>query len=264
MFTYRMAPFHQSNLFWGSVSAVFAIVIAVVVAMIKDVRWLLIFAWPFATLAVWEFARTWGLPKQIKWLTGSGSVLAGVGLVALYLLLAPATSFVPSIQTQQAGETPPQQKAPVLHRRYETNDRARLQELLFNTYTYLSDTVSPLQLEIFKKSEEQPTEKMVSRLSELRDTLKLSHDYLDDFSQRNSYYRDEITDVLTVSDPLNADIMAIDNYIAVISASAGVPQDRMARITEKDRTELRKTNTTLGNWISECLGRINAKRDALQ
>jgi hypothetical protein len=80
---------HQSALFWGCISAVVAIVIAVVVAMIKDVRWLLFFAWLFAAAAVWEFARTWGSARHVKWITASGSLVAAVALFALYLGLGP-------------------------------------------------------------------------------------------------------------------------------------------------------------------------------
>jgi hypothetical protein len=88
----RTPPFHQSNLFWGSVGAVIAILITVVATMIKDIRWLLAFAWPFATLAIWEFSRSYGSVKHVKWLTGNGSLVAALALVALDLLLAPATS----------------------------------------------------------------------------------------------------------------------------------------------------------------------------
>src|SRR6266446_944198 len=80
---------HQSALFWGCISAVVAIVIAVLVAMLKDVRGLLFFAWPFAAIAVWEFARTWGSAGHVKWITAGGSLVAAIALFGLYLGLAP-------------------------------------------------------------------------------------------------------------------------------------------------------------------------------
>ena len=42
----------QSTFLWGCICMVATIFFAVVAVMIHDVRWLLIFAWPFATFAV--------------------------------------------------------------------------------------------------------------------------------------------------------------------------------------------------------------------
>src|SRR5271155_5794442 len=100
----RDSRWHQSTLFWGCASAVVAIVIAVIVAMIKGVRWLLIFAWPFAAAAAWEFARTCGSPGQIKWIASSGSIFAATTFVALYFWLAPAS--LPPVTTESSPSTP--------------------------------------------------------------------------------------------------------------------------------------------------------------
>jgi hypothetical protein len=82
-------PFHQSTLFWGSLSAALAIILTVIAATMKDIRWLLGFAWPFTSLAVWEFSRTWGTPRQIKWITITGSTITAALMAALYIFLSP-------------------------------------------------------------------------------------------------------------------------------------------------------------------------------
>ena len=46
--------FHESNLFWGSISIAIGIVLTVVAAMMHDIRWLLIFAWVFFALGIWR------------------------------------------------------------------------------------------------------------------------------------------------------------------------------------------------------------------
>jgi hypothetical protein len=88
-------PFHQSTFFWGCAGAFITIVVTVVAAMVKDLRWLLVFAWPFAGLAIWEFSRTWSSPLITKWATGIGAVVAGVVLLALYVWIAPTTQSIP-------------------------------------------------------------------------------------------------------------------------------------------------------------------------
>src|SRR5262249_18595375 len=88
-------PFYQSTFFWGCVGAVITIVVRVVAAMIKDLRWLLVLAWPFIGLAVWEFSRTWSSPLVTKWLTGVGTLITGFGLLVLYIWLVPSSVKVP-------------------------------------------------------------------------------------------------------------------------------------------------------------------------
>jgi hypothetical protein len=80
----------QSTLFWGSVSAAITIVIAVVAAMEHDVRWILIFALPMGSFAVWEFSRTCFDEIGMIWgTTLIGSLLLSLALLALYFSLAP-------------------------------------------------------------------------------------------------------------------------------------------------------------------------------
>ena len=43
----------QSTLLWGCIGTAVAVVLTVVAAMMRDIRWILIFAWPFASFAGW-------------------------------------------------------------------------------------------------------------------------------------------------------------------------------------------------------------------
>ena len=80
----------QSTFLWGCICMVATIVFAVVAVIIHDVRWLLIFAWPFATFAVWEFARAFSKRRAIiqSW-TVTAALLAAFLLGWLYWALAP-------------------------------------------------------------------------------------------------------------------------------------------------------------------------------
>jgi hypothetical protein len=45
--TDREPPLHESTLLWGSFSITFTVIFAILAAVLKDVRWLLIAAWPW-------------------------------------------------------------------------------------------------------------------------------------------------------------------------------------------------------------------------
>ena len=75
-------PWYQSTLLWASISIFAAIVLTVVAAMMKDLRWLLIIAWPFACLAAWEFG---GYFPRLK--ARRKAVTLVVGVMAAVLLL---------------------------------------------------------------------------------------------------------------------------------------------------------------------------------
>jgi hypothetical protein len=89
----RQVGLHQSTLFWGCVGAVLTVVITVIAAMIKDIRWALFIAWPFAGFAVYEFAKTW-VPGRIRKaiITVSGAAISGLALLGLYIALEPLSS----------------------------------------------------------------------------------------------------------------------------------------------------------------------------
>jgi hypothetical protein len=80
----------QSTLLWGCISTALAILIAVVAAMIHDIRWALFAAWPFAVFAVWEFTRHFSENKFVVQSITGGSVIFFVILLGrLYAALAP-------------------------------------------------------------------------------------------------------------------------------------------------------------------------------
>jgi hypothetical protein len=136
----------QSTFFWGCAGSVLAIILTVVAAMSHDDRWLLLFAWPFAAFAIWEFARTWSISRNIIWsITFLGAVLSGLLLVWLYMSLAPIEHLAkaPSeIDTEYAGLSNSQLKNVVLFytremRGFEEQYDNLNSELLFNKYQIL-------------------------------------------------------------------------------------------------------------------------------
>jgi hypothetical protein len=58
--------------------------------MLKDLRWLLAAAWPFAVLASWELIRTLETAKPQRWLSVGAATSAAL-LAAIYYALAPMT-----------------------------------------------------------------------------------------------------------------------------------------------------------------------------
>jgi hypothetical protein len=75
---------YQSTLFWGCLSLAVAAVFTVVAAMKRDVRGLLIFAWPFLAIAAWEFASYFTNAK--KWRILATALVAVVSALGLYVL----------------------------------------------------------------------------------------------------------------------------------------------------------------------------------
>jgi hypothetical protein len=85
-----LLPWYQSTLLWGCLAAVLTIVLTVMAAMLKDLRWLLALAWPFASIAVWETARTLGV--RVWWARTwavLGALLSGAALALIYQQLTP-------------------------------------------------------------------------------------------------------------------------------------------------------------------------------
>jgi hypothetical protein len=80
----------QSTLFWGALCMCATIVLTVVAVMIHDFRWILMFAWPFAAVAAWEFSRTIFVRKVVVLsATGISTAVSGALLFWLYFALAP-------------------------------------------------------------------------------------------------------------------------------------------------------------------------------
>jgi len=84
-------PWWDTNLFWGSIGLSAALVFVVIAAMakVKDLRWLLWFAWPLGCAAVFAVARDIR-PKLQRWLVFfGGAILIGVTLVSINIALRP-------------------------------------------------------------------------------------------------------------------------------------------------------------------------------
>jgi hypothetical protein len=86
-------PWYQSTLLWGCIGAFLSIVLTVVAAMMKDIRWLLFLAWPFAVFAAWEFVRTWSSRTVVVLsVTCLATVVIGALLAWLHFVLPPPSS----------------------------------------------------------------------------------------------------------------------------------------------------------------------------
>lgn len=88
-------PWYEGTLLWGALGTVVAIVLVVVGAILKDLRWLLAAAWPFACLVVW--AVTKGLhSRRLRGVVAIlGLVIATSGLYWLYAALDPVKVLTP-------------------------------------------------------------------------------------------------------------------------------------------------------------------------
>jgi hypothetical protein len=78
----------ESTLLWGSLGTAIGIVLVVAAAMTKDLRGLLILAWPFFCLAAWAIVKGSGV-KRLARITVVASVIIGASLYGLNRLLAP-------------------------------------------------------------------------------------------------------------------------------------------------------------------------------
>ena len=82
-------PWHQANVFWGCASTFVGVVLAVVAAMQKDLRWLLVIAWPFGCVAVWVFLGVVPKKRLRVVLCATASVVMGASLFVVNTLLKP-------------------------------------------------------------------------------------------------------------------------------------------------------------------------------
>ena len=85
------AKWSETNLFWGGMGAVLAILLIVLAAMLKDLRWLLLLAWPFSIVAVWAWIRSTFQPRGLRLvLTCVGALVAGAVLLAVNAKVKPS------------------------------------------------------------------------------------------------------------------------------------------------------------------------------
>src|ERR1700730_2648858 len=158
-----------------------------------------------------------------------------------------------------------------LRRHYGEDDGKRQSAALYDLYKLLNDRISPTQLAVHEALRGLPyrikaegSESTKKKLSELRTVFSTIRDYLiDHFMQGNHYYADEIQDITNDKDLLNAEIVALDNYVAVVDTIAAATPENL-RLLEPYQAVLRDANFDLGSWVSRCNERIKAKRNALQ
>jgi len=84
----KRMPWYESGLFWGCISLAAAIVLTVIAAMLKDLRWLLVFVWPLLAIAgvvVIQKLTSW-IPRALVVLL---LLMSGVGLWVLKSSLTP-------------------------------------------------------------------------------------------------------------------------------------------------------------------------------
>jgi hypothetical protein len=159
-----------------------------------------------------------------------------------------------------------------LRRHYEEDDRKRLSVVLYDLYTLLNESVSPPQLKVHEILRALPyrlhaegSESIKNTLAELRSVFSTARDTLiEQFMQGNHYYADEIQDITSNRDHLNAEIVALDNYISVIDVIAETTPDRLSMVLEPYNAAVRDANFDLGSWVGRCNERIKAKRNELQ
>ena len=84
----QSSPWWESNVLWGGA----AIVLTVIAAMKKDLRWMLILAWPCFTMTLWKMTSILAVKRSRKILTGIGTVFIAAGLYGLNVWLRPSPS----------------------------------------------------------------------------------------------------------------------------------------------------------------------------
>jgi hypothetical protein len=162
--------------------------------------------------------------------------------------------------------------APSLLHRYEEDDRKRLSAVLHDLYELLNDRVSPAQLAVHEilralpyRIQAEGSEPINKRLLALRTAFAAARDQLiEQFMQGSHYYADEIQDILSDKDLLNAELSAIDDLISVLGVIYGAPQEQFIKMLWPYQEKLRGVNFSVGTWVNECNVRIKAKRDSLQ
>ena len=91
----------RRNLFWGTAGTTISTTLAAFAYLGKDLRWLLIVAWPAAAIAVWALAKSlYSARSEVKLFTALGSLLAGAALLYVNSFLKPVTLLPSSEQAR--------------------------------------------------------------------------------------------------------------------------------------------------------------------
>jgi hypothetical protein len=236
-----------------------------VIAHRADPGWL-------STVAEYLTAPPWWLPWCVLAL---GLAIIWLNSKRQRLNTSPISTEDPQKEANNAASGVPATGSaapPSLRRHYEEEDRKRLSSAMYDLYELLNKHVSPAQLEVHKitssvlyRVRNESSQFIIDRLSELRGTFCMARvELIDRFIPDNSYYADEIQDILSNKDPLNAELAAIDDYISALKVIPNEPQEQFVKMIGPYQNTLRDVNFNLGNWVGECDERINAKRNALR
>jgi hypothetical protein len=97
------APFYQSTLFWGAGSLGVAIVLTVIAAMKKDLRWLLFVATPFFWFSLWEVVKSIRRVSVKRTILVVSCTAVTLGILLLFFHLAPPleVNVPPSLPIEQ-------------------------------------------------------------------------------------------------------------------------------------------------------------------
>jgi hypothetical protein len=100
------APWYESTLLWGALGAVLAIMLIVIGAATKDLRWLLSIAWPFACVSVWAAVKNISSKRKRRAVVAIASALIAVALYQLHIFLGSQSGGTPAQYTGRrvAGE----------------------------------------------------------------------------------------------------------------------------------------------------------------
>ncbi|MEA2818908.1 MAG: hypothetical protein QOJ86_912 [Bradyrhizobium sp.] len=199
--------------------------------------------------------NTWG-----PWIL----IVAGpvIGLIWLYLA-----------KTGHLGATDRTQVATShgLLRKYPSDvDKEALRTIFRDISTLVNDEVSPAQLEVHKlldmipqKIGEPAAEAGIKRFAEIRVQFEKIRNGLYAKYVTGKYHADEAWDILQNTDALYGEINALDQYVELGRVVQSGDSGKLVRALVEPRKALEKTNGDLGNWVGECLKRIQTKRDAL-
>jgi hypothetical protein len=98
-------PWYDSNLFWGPVGFVVTIVLALIVAMKHEFRWLLWGAWLVSIVPIWWLAKR---TREVWLVLALGVVLSGAAFLGLNYWLrpspAPAVAILPPVQVPASSQ----------------------------------------------------------------------------------------------------------------------------------------------------------------
>jgi hypothetical protein len=91
------SEWYQSALLQFCAASILSLVLTVLAAVLKDLRWLLVLVWPLATVACWEFARVRSSQWTARW-AGGGAVVSGGVILLLYLYLGALSADIEDLR----------------------------------------------------------------------------------------------------------------------------------------------------------------------